>query len=35
MVEEAAPSPNVWKKVREHCGAKGLPLRGVRMTIEG
>ena len=26
--EEMAPPQEVWEKVKEHCGAKGLPLRG-------
>ena len=29
------PPQNIWKKVKEHCGAKALPLRGVRMSMEG
>ena len=33
--EEAAPPQNVWEKVKEHSGARGLPTRGVAMCMEG
>jgi len=33
--EEAAPLREVWRKIREHCGAKELPPRGAVMSIEG
>ena len=32
--EEAAPPCEVWKKVKEHCGARGLPPRGAAMYME-
>jgi len=33
--EEAAPPREVWEKVKLYSGAKGLPPRGARMSIEG
>ena len=33
--EEAAPSKEVWEKVKLHSGAKGLPPRGAKMSMEG
>ena len=33
--EEVAPPRAVWKKVKRHSGAKGLPPRGVAMCMEG
>jgi len=33
--EEVAPLQNVWEKIKWHCGAKGLPPRGVVMSMEG
>jgi len=33
--EKAAPPQEVWKKVKEHCGARGLPPRGAVMSMEG
>jgi len=33
--KEVALPQNVWKKIREHCGAKGLPPRGAKMSIKG
>jgi len=33
--EEKAPAPEVWSKVREHSGAKGLPPRGAVMSMVG
>jgi len=33
--EEMAPLREVWEKVKLHSGAKGLPPRGARMSMEG
>jgi len=33
--EEVVPPCEVWKKVKEHSGARGLPPRGVVMCMEG
>jgi len=33
--EEVALPQNIWRKVREHCGAKELPSREVRISMEG
>jgi len=33
--EEAAPLQEVWKKVKEHSGVRGLPPRGAAMCMEG
>jgi len=33
--EEEAPPCEVWKRVKEHSGVRGLPPRGVAMCIEG
>jgi len=33
--EEAAPLWEVWEKVKLHSGAKGLPPRGARTSMEG
>jgi len=33
--EEAAPPQEVWKKVKEHSGVRGLPPRGAAMCMEG
>ena len=33
--EEVAPPQEVWKKVKEHSGARGLPPRGAAMCMEG
>jgi len=33
--EEVAPPQNVWKKIKQHYGAKGLPPRGAVMSMEG
>jgi len=30
-----ALSRKVWEKMKEHCGAKGLPPRGAVMSMEG
>jgi len=33
--EEAAPPREVWKKVKEHSGVRGLPPREAAMCMEG
>ena len=33
--EEAAPPREIWEKVKKHSGARGLPPRGARMSMEG
>jgi len=33
--EEVALPQNVWRRIKEHCGAKRLPPRGARMSMEG
>jgi len=33
--EEAVPPQEVWGKIKEHCGAKGLLPRGAVMSMEG
>jgi len=33
--EETAPPREVWEKVKLHSGAKGLPPRGAKMSMEG
>jgi len=33
--EEVTPPQGVWKKVKEHSGARGLPPRGAAMYMEG
>jgi len=33
--EKAVPLQEVWKKVKEHSGAKGLPPRGAAICMEG
>jgi len=32
--EEATPPQKVWKKVKKHSGARGLPPRGAAMCME-
>jgi len=33
--EEVAPPREIWEKVKKHSGARGLPPRGARMSMEG
>jgi len=33
--EEVILPQNIWRRIREHCRAKGLPPRGARMSMEG
>jgi len=33
--KEVAPPQKVWEKVKLHSGTKGLPPKGVRMSMEG
>jgi len=33
--KEAAPPREVWEKVKEHSGVRGLPPRGVARCMEG
>ena len=33
--KEVTPPQEVWKKVKEHCGARRLSLRGTVMSMEG
>jgi len=32
--EEAGPPRDVWEKLKEHCGTRGLPLQGAVMSME-
>jgi len=33
--KEVAPPREIWEKVKKHSGARGLPPRGARMSMEG
>jgi len=33
--EKVAPLQNMWRKVKEHSGVKGLSLRGAKMSMKG